>query len=215
MPNIDKTFGATSTLRGGIIRGLDAEAWLESLTRVLDAYVNRNSSVVYDIRFSFPEADERADFIKLPQTIIHFEIDDIDNPKFGMGDNVVDEIFDETGVTVQGIEAVPHVVDIDVGIWASPNSGGTTARLRAYQLLNRLFTGAEAYENLLREGDIEIINFTGGSFIREKVSDIALFRVVGISLKVRVFERRVRAPVSFIEAVEQEQDLEISGQPIS
>jgi hypothetical protein len=209
VPDIIKTLGATATLKGGVARGFDPDIWLESLIRVIESYVQKNSSAIYDIRFSFPEADERAEFVKLPKTVIHFEIDDIDNPRFGMGDNVVEQVYNEAAFTVTGIEAIPHVVNMDVGVWASPNSGGVTARLRAYQLLSRLFAGSEAYEKAINEADFEIVNFTGGSFVREKVSDVPLFRVVGITLVVRVFERRVRVPSTFIETYVQNPQLQI------
>lgn len=209
MTNIDKTFGARTSLSGGLYKGFNPDVWLESLFRVLKTYVERNSSEAYEIRFSFPEADERAEFVKIPRTVIHFEIDDIDNPKYGFGDNVVSDLVDDTEMTIVEHEAIPHVVNFDIGIWASPSSGGLTSRMRAYQIIDRLFCGSTAFQKAQAEADIEIINFTGGTFAREKVSDVPLFRAMGITLVVRVFERRTKDAIPYIDTIEQDPMLEI------
>lgn len=211
----DKTFGAASGASGGFIRTqVDPDRWLESLVRALKNYIDSNLSDVYEVVTEFPAGDALARLPKTERTVIHFEIDDVDDVVFGMGDNFVDDIYDESNVLVTGIEALCKRVRFDVGIWASHQSGGVTARLRAYQHLSRLLNGSQAYKRALQH-DFEILEFTGGTFVREEVGEIPVFRVVAATLVLRVYPRAFADPVTFVEEVEQDQNLEIlEGVPI-
>jgi len=208
---MDKTFGASAQASGGFIQSAyNPDNWLLSLTRAIKNYVNRHSSTIYDIRMEFPDTKQRQAFAQLEKTVIHFEIDDIDSPRFGMGDNIVDATFDDISKTVTEFEAKPHIVMFDVGIWTSAKAGGTTARMRAYQLLDELFNGSIAFKRMLAEEGVEIRDFRGGSFVQEAISDVPVFRALGITLSVRVFERRTDDPKPYIEQVNQLPALTIS-----
>lgn len=207
---IDKTLGASSAASGGFLRtAFDPDKWLESTLRSLKNYIQRSSSEVYDIRLEYPAADQQADFPNLDRTVIHLEIDDIDNPIFGLGGSYVDEIFDDSAETVQLVEAQGHVINFDVGIWSSMQAGGTTARMRAYQLLNDLFNGSLAFKQVQEELGIEIMGFRGGSFIQDKISDLPVFRALDIELIVRVYGRRLDAPRTYISEIDQQPSLAV------
>lgn len=174
----------------------DPENWLTSVTRTLKAYVEDTISApnVYDVVMEFPGAQIDADLMPLGKTVIHFEIDSIDERPVGLGDTPMATNYDETTESVQPQWAHVHVINFDVGIWASAKSGGTTSRLRARQWLTRLFSipeGAERLQNYSDGGDgvLEVLSFTGGGFIQESAGDVTLYRMVNGTLEIRVYSR--------------------------
>lgn len=181
----------------------DPDNWLISLHRSLREYILRGfkNSVkngngdsigdqVYQVEFDFPGSDQLARLMPLQKTLIHFVVDDIENPILGFGDAVVSRTPDPTNTYMIEEEAVPHVVNYDVGIWASDDSGGSTARLEAYQVLNSLFSGPLAMNGCrVQTGGVEIRSFVGGRFIIETINDVPVFRTVDTTLVVRVYER--------------------------
>lgn len=190
----------------------DPDNWLVSLQRSLKSYVEANLDLtgVYELEMSYPSADEIAKKTPLPLTILHFEIDDPRLMPFGFGDNVVDGLYDENGGTVEEWEAHCHEVDINVGVWASVESGGVTARLVARQDLDKLFVGPAAREACLAQTEgIEILSFSGGLFVTDTINDLPIFRVVDATLRVRVYSRTRKQPVSFINDVGQSPGIEI------
>lgn len=190
----------------------DPDKWLISLQRSLKDYVeaNLNLTDVYELEMSYPSADELAKKVPLPLTILHFEIEDTQMVPFGLGDNVVNVVYDELGGTVEEWEAHCHEVDINVGVWASVESGGVSARLVARQDLDALFVGPAARDACMAQTDgIEILSFSGGLFVNDLINDIPIFRVVDAMLRVRVYSRTRKAPVTFIEDVGQSPGLEI------
>jgi hypothetical protein len=153
----------------------------------------------------------------LRKTLIHFEIDDQDD-NLMMADPML-ETYVGTDQTVQQQWAAMHHLNFDVGVWASDDSGGTTARLRAKQLLYRLF-GYPSSITALREhseggdGCLEIIRFSGGMNVQDRVSDIRLYRMVNGQLEIRVFSRTPVSPevtVPAIETIVQDPQLTILG----
>lgn len=211
MADILKTLGSTATLKGGMNRtGLDPDRWLESLTHSLETYVRNGFTEIYDVQFSYPPANQRASLPKMEKTLIHFEIDVIDNPLMGFGNSIVDALYDDANVTITEIGAECHIVNFDVGIWASSKSGGVTARHRAYQHLSNLFAGPGGYNKAQQEADIEIMRFTGGSSVVEEIGEIPVFRVIGIELVTRVYGRRVMPVLPYVETTVQEPGLDIS-----
>jgi hypothetical protein len=186
----------------------DPEHWLESLVRTLQAYAENgvNNAVhdnlgnpaglqAYNIIMEFPgEVIDDVKNLPLDRTIIHFEIDDPQTRVVGFGDNVFSQNFNEVEGTVSPQEARLHTVNFDVGIWSTDSSGGTTSRMRAFQILNTLFSGAKATEALRifsdgGDGPIDILSFAGGRFATERVNDINVYRTMGAELEVRVFSR--------------------------
>jgi len=223
MPNIPKTGGAVSTLWPGAIGAkadsmVDPDNWLLTLYRALKYYINDNQPGVYDIRFDFPGTDDLQDLLPLEKTIIHFEVDDHNDLRLGLGPQTYQyqysTIVDPDNNTlmrdlIEEHEAQQHLVNFDIGIWASAKSGGVTARLQAFQLLNDLFSGPDNFRTVREKVGCEIISFTGGSFLRDSVNDIPLYRAGNITLIVRVFARRRITPVPIIEEIIQEPGIRI------
>lgn len=176
---------------------LDPEKWVEGFFAAIKDYVTVNTDALYDVRFSFP-GNDLDELQPPPKTIIHFEIDDHENPKFGFGENVVDGVYDDTLLTTTDFEAQTHMLNLDVGIWASQKSGGVNARLKAFQHLVDLFCGPSAFQLVRNTYGFEIVSFDGGSFVRDSVADIPLWRVAGMTLIVRIFGKKVIPPAPYI-----------------
>jgi hypothetical protein len=209
----------------------DPENWLESMTRCLKEYAEEEfhqsvrdddgnfiGNQVYEIIMEFPETEDILKLMPMAKTIIHFEIDDLQNNILGFGEGHHRLNYDEFLRLIEPQEAVIHEIDLDVGVWSSPRSGGTTARLRAYQIVKNLFEGALATQRLMEatdngDGGVEIIELTGGRFIQDTVNDISLFRVIDCSLKVRVFSRTPRLfQIPTVEEITQIPELIIDDQ---
>jgi hypothetical protein len=208
----------------------DPEQWLVTATRSLKRYVedafhrqvtdengNYCGESVYEVRMVFPGTEIDHDKVPLSRTIIHFEIDNIINEIMGFGDGVFAQEYDEESRSIYQQAAHRHLLNFDVGIWSSDRAGGLTTRLRAYEVLNNIFLGAlaqEAVKNFTNNGDgyLELMEFTGGRFITERINDVNTYRTVNTTLIFRVFSRTPRdmfPPAPAIEDIEQDQDLSI------
>lgn len=211
------------------------EDWLLTLTRGIKDYAElglKNSVLnesdepvgdeVYEVVMEFPTTDEILKLVPLKKTIVHFEIDDIEDRELGFSGNmetVVKWNYDEDLQQVIPQEGVEHRVNFDVGIWSSDRAGGKTQRLRAYQNLIRLFQGKLAHDDLrdatLRtddgefDGALEILDFSGGRFLAEQVNDVTLYRMVNCTLVIRCYSRTspLRTPIPTIEIIDQEPEL--------
>jgi hypothetical protein len=207
------------------------EEFLESTTRAIEEYAsdsfnnivrdvqgNPAGLEVYEIMMEFPgpALDERT--MPFTKTLIHFEIDGIDSQLLGMGDNVFADNYNEEDQTVNPQDALLHVINFDVGVWASARSGGTTSRLRAWQTLRDIF-GSPIAQDTFRtitdggDGCVEILQYQGGRFVRDTVNDVPVYRTVDGQLEVRVFSRTPisDAPVPAIEEIVQAPALTILG----
>lgn len=191
---------------------LNPDLWLtstiDSLTDYIHAGVNgfirddTNTDVglqVYEISFDFPEADGLPSSPELNKTIIHLIVDNIDNKRIGFGPSYTDYVESPGpggSVVTTPAEAREHEINFDVGIWASDKSGGTTSRLRAYEMLDKLF-GSDIARRKCRDftGGVEIISYQSGRFITDTIGDIRVFRVAGAELIVRVYSRDADIPV--------------------
>lgn len=180
----------------------DPQEWLVTLFRALEEYVSgrlagintENTGLeIYDLVFDDPSADSLPDPAEFTKTIIHFAIDDVNPKTLGFGDSAPSyedvEPTEETAGTTTPRHAMQYEVNFDVGIWASDVSGGVTSRLKAYQWLDRFFSGPYARRQLLdaTDGGIEIRSFMNGRFVKETINDVRVYRVVGAELVVRVF----------------------------
>jgi hypothetical protein len=171
----------------------DPEKWLESATRCLKEYaeqefnraVHEGSEPVgqyaYEIVMEFPGTTLDNRKIPMRRTIIHFEIDDIVSRLVGIGDNIYRTNFDAATSTVTPQDAMVHQINFDVGIWASDASGGTTSRARAKQILMNAFGGAHGFHKLGKfsdggDGELEIIQFSGGRFMMDRINDLGVYR---------------------------------------
>jgi hypothetical protein len=203
------------------------EAWLETTIRGLKEYAedgfhrsirdhnfNPAGDKIYEIVMEYPETSDILKLVPLPKIVIHFEIDDIDSRPLGFGDGHHRLNYDELFNSIQPQEAGVHEINLDVGIWASDRSGGVTGRLRAFQTLRNLFSGALAYEKLRQattqivgggsEGHIEILDFQGGRFIQDTINDLQVFRLIDCNLKVRVYSRTpIEVLIPTVEEVTQ------------
>lgn len=192
------------------VRTYDPDVWLVSMVRALQDYIVNNSSTVYDIQMSFPNTDLMEKHMPFEKTIIHFDIDGIDSMPLGMGDNVVDYSIIEIDTTVTDQEAHIYIVRFDVGIWASEQSGGTTARLEAKQDLARLFDGpsAQAGAFTYTEG-VHILSFEGGRYFIDSINDLPIWRVGDMTLTTKVFSRRTPGPLLYPSTFEIDPGVEI------
>lgn len=170
------------------------EKYIETAVRGIKDYVTANLNTrIYEVVMEFPGASLDASKMPLRKTIIHFEIDDsVDSPLGFSPDPLVWNYVVDDGVYPQW--AAMHRLNFDVGVWASDDTGGTTARMRAKQELQRLF-GYQSSITALREatdggdGCVEITRFSGGNFAVDQVGDVRMYRVVNAELEVRVFSR--------------------------
>jgi len=179
------------------------EFWLETSTRALEEYIQRGFDEMiapslgdhfFEVMLGYPEAGLINRLMPFRRTLVHIEIDDIDNRLLGFGDNIGRDNYDANTGLLQLQEAGEHRIDFDIGVWTDDAAGGTTARLRAYQMLNILLQGAMATRSLFDastngDGGVEIIEFQGGRFIVERVNDLPVYRIVACTLTVRVFSR--------------------------
>lgn len=190
------------------------ETWLESTLRALEEYVgdrlnsavqvsgnpvglydpNTNPGGPFQLIMEFPNDDQMRQKVPLVRSMVHMELDSIDSKVVGFGRRIVRENYDFVSQTHSPQEAGWHELNFDVGIWTSDRSGGTTSRMRLYQILDNAFRGVLAQEALddavsVDDGRIEILRFTGGRFITETINDVITYRSVDGTLEVRVFSR--------------------------
>ncbi len=215
------------------IAEFNPDSWLLSLHRGLDdfvkirinEYVRNNVNApaglqAFEVVMDWPEADDLIKQIQLEKTVIHFVADDIDSQGLGFGTNVV------AGTEQLQISPLPdyvgwqqakmHTVNYDVGVWASDKSGGSSMRLFAYQMLDQIFGGDYARRDLRTATQgVEIVSYSGGSFITEKINDVRVYRIIDCELIVRVFSRFMLKDQVIVEDVVQAPDLEIDNLPIS
>lgn len=203
-----------------MVTKFNAEQWLETTVRGIETYTKEAfDPTVYEVIMEFPgpELDSR----KAPweKTIVHFDIDAQDDFPLGMGDKPHLENYDED---IQGIfpqYGAMHVLNFDVGVWATDRSGGVTSRMRVKQHLWNLFGIPHGLMKLreatkLDDGGIEITSFSGGhNTIDSTTNDIRMYRMVDCSLEVRVFSRTPLPDESAptIETIVQQPGLTIIG----
>jgi hypothetical protein len=206
------------------------EDFIESTIRVLKEYLedrfhrsvsDRGQYVgenAYEVVSQFPGPDLDIRMMPMHRTIIHFEIDDISSDLLGFGDNIFGETYDPATHMVTGREGQVHEINLDVGIWASDASGGITSRSRAKQILQHSLGGAGGIERMREfsdggEGTIDIMNFSGGRFVVDRIGDMQVFRMIECTLILRVFSRSPLEDAQVgpaIEEIIQDPDLKIS-----
>ena len=197
------------------------EDWLQSATRSLKRYAedafhrsvrdgngNPCGLDVYEIRMVWPGTEIDNAKVPLEKTIIHFELDNLMNEVIGFGDDVYAQEYDPVNRSVIQQAAHRHFLSFDVGIWSSDRAGGLTMRLRAYEILNNIFLGALAQQSVKTftsqgDGYLELMEFTGGRFITERVNDVNLYRTVDAGLMIRVFSRTPRDMFPAAPAIEE------------
>jgi len=180
----------------------DPDLWLETLTRALSAFCEASlADPDATVEFSFPDTSRWTKETPLPRALVHFEIDDIQNPTLGFGtpgDMTVDDTSDPATVTYR--EAMQHLVNIDVGVMVSAQAGGATKRMELTRKLIDMFgsaTGKQAFNDAT--GGLWPVSIDRGQFIVDHVNDIPLWRTVGMTLVIRAFSRYTGAPIVQIQ----------------
>jgi hypothetical protein len=206
--------------------------YLTSTMRALEEYVkdgfglDGTDSDPYEISMNYPDVTEMAKTrMPLERTIIHFEIDDNRYVMTGMGDQVFDAHYevvpgsDPIQETIIEHEGRCHEIDLDVGVWASAETGGPTSRMQAREVLDTLFSGSGAYRACHAATDgIEILSLRGGRNLIDLINDIPIFRTVDMTLRIRVYARFKKFPKPVVEEIGQayeiliDENLTITGQ---
>jgi len=198
----------------------DPEAWLETTVRCLKEYLEQEflesisdganyvGDQAYEIVAEFPGTALDIGKIPLHRTVIHFEIDDIQSRIVGFGDNVFATTYDSGTSQNTDRTGEVHRLTLDVGIWAFDASGGTTSRLRAKQILQSALGGARGIIRMREFSDggdstIDVLGFSGGHFILDKINDMTVYRMVECNLELRVFSRDPLKPDMHGPAIEE------------
>lgn len=209
------------------------EEWLESTIRVLKEYledvfhrsVSDRSEYVgeqaYEVVTQFPGPDLDIRRMPMHKTIIHLEVDDISSDLLGFGENVFESTYDPATHMITEREAQVHLMNFDVGVWASDASGGTTSRSRAKQVLQNSLGGTRGIKKMLEwsdggDGAVEIRSYSGGRFLLDRINDMQVFRMVESTLIVRVFSRTPLEDAQIgpaIEEIDQDPNLKIVDDP--
>jgi len=211
----------------------DPENWLESTVNVIRDYAlegfheavtddggNWAGEDVYNVVMEFPGPAMDRSEIPLQRTVVHFEVDDMTDRDIGFGMNEFAMNYDSVGHSVNPQSARQHLINFDVGIWASAKSGGITSRIRAKQILEGLFgdpIGQVALRDFSDGGDgvVEMITYSGGRFIIDVINDSPVYRMIDGAMVVRVFSRTKLSdtPGPAIEEIVQDPNLKIIGPP--
>lgn len=187
----------------------DPEKFLETLVRGIKDYVNNSlNTQIYNVVMEYPDVLVAESTVPQGRTIIHFEIDGIDSQPLGFsgfGGNV-EEVYDGTTGDVTPHFAARHLVNFDVGIWAWDRSGGTTQRLRARQLLHNILGLPQSGIRLRDatdggEGGVQVMSYSGGRFITDRINDVPTYRMVDGTLVVSVFSRFVDLDIPAIQDI--------------
>lgn len=171
----------------------DPTNWLVSATRVLGAFVTRTlNDPDVTVEMSFPDTHSWTKEMPLDKVIVHFEQDDIADPVLGFG--IPGVLVDNGDGTVQVDEAAQHVINYDVGVWASAECGGGTKRMEVVQAIKDIFIPARARMALNEAtGGLSIVSFDGGRNELDRINDVPVWRALNMTLLVKVFSRHVQA----------------------
>lgn len=187
----------------------DPNDWLVTANRALRSYIEDALGSDIDVEMNFPDVEHAMPFTK---PMVHVEQDDITNPIMGFGTPGVEEFGEVAGVgTWQLVEAQPHLVNFDIGVWVSRQSGGATTRMRIVQQLVDLFSRPEAKKAMKEAtGGLWPVSFNGGRNEIDTISDISVWRALDMTLIVRVVSRHVPPePVTATGDYDQDPNLTI------
>lgn len=175
----------------------DPDQWLVTLVRGLKDYIaSKINSGLVNVEMSYPDTSRWTKETPLDKTLIHMDIDNHLSRTVGMGHPGVETFTPspDAGVspaTWRNDEAGEELVSFDMGIWASEESGGGTARLTYHQLLINLFNVAGAKEELRdATGGIWVVSFSGGQYTTDRINDLPVWRAHDMTLVTRVYSRR-------------------------
>lgn len=195
----------------------DPTDYVSSVSRVIRAYVkdqllgNPVIDDVVDVEMSFPDTRSWTKASPLPRALVHFELDD--DPPMVLGFGVPQTQDDQDDDTAIISEPGYHRLNFDVGIWTSPQSGGTTMRAKLRSALYAIFgpAGARRAFNTATQG-LVVGSYGGGGDVLDRVNDLPIYRTAQIELIVVAFSKHVNAePVSLITSYDQLEELYVVG----
>lgn len=174
----------------------DPDNWLVSLTRGIGEYVvTVLDDPDTDVEMDFPDTRNMEKLNPLPRALIHFTQDNTSHPVLGFGMPGVSDVttneddpeapFDEATF----IEAAQHLVNFDVGVWVSAESGGSTKRMELQQALAAIFATAGGRKAFNLAVGVNIIGFDGGRNVLDRINDVPVWRTTESTLVVRAFSR--------------------------
>lgn len=182
----------------------DVDNWLVTSSRTLREFI----AAAFDpghvtVELNFPNTQE---LLPLPKTLIHLEMDAMTHPVVGFGVPKI-EVIDDVNGTVTNSDLAAHEVNYDVGVWASRESGGATARMQAMQTLSNLFAPAKARLDFRDATGMSVVSFTGGRNELDRLDDVPVWRALDMTLVVRVVSRNVQTEVDILptDIIEQPQ----------
>jgi len=185
----------------------DIDNWLVSATRTLAAYItDAFDSELVTVEMSFPDT---MNLLPLPKTLVHLEQDAMEHPVVGFGIPTA-EVFDDVAGTVLPQDLAVHLVNFDVGVWASRESGGATHRMEVTQVLSSLFAPAAARQAFREATGMSVVSFNGGRNELDRLNDTPVWRALDMTLVVRVVSRNVPQVADImVTDITQDQELTI------
>lgn len=198
----------------------DPDHYLTSTIRALTGYITNafDPDLVSVIpEFPAPNAWE----LPVPKVIIHLELDNDDPQPIGFGTFSRITYDDATQTTVTEEATAWYRLNFDVGIWAFQEAGGSTARMETQEVLKQLFIGNQADLDLAAATNgIHLAepssSFTGGRHITDTINGQPVWRVMDMSLIVRVAGRRTYTATDATTDFDQAPALVIDGnQPVT
>lgn len=194
----------------------DPTRYLTTTKRVLKDYVTDKLVAdptigdVVDVQMSFPDTRDWTLKSPLERSVVHFELDDDPEVRLGFGVPQAQEDGDDPDTVVLSEPAL-HMLNFDVGIWTSPQSGGETKRMQIREALYSIFGPAGARQDITQATDgIVVVSYDGGSDVLDRVNDLPVYRTTQIVLVVKVFSKHTNpAPVGVITTFDQAEKLSI------
>lgn len=177
------------------------EGWLVTALRAVkvytQAYLGQHGDDL-EVEMNFPDTVTMEKQLPLPKPLVHFALDNIEDPLLGFGTPgilVTNDYDDPANPTMGLVEAAQHILNFDVGVWVSSEAGGETKRMQIVQALKDGFArqgGRQAFR--LGTGGLNILSFDGGRFALDRINDVPVWRAMDMTLLVRAFSRH--APIS-------------------
>ena len=187
----------------------DIDKWLTSSSRALKDYILAAFDVnLVTVELNFPDTQK---LMPLEKTLIHLEQDDMEHPVVGFGIPTV-EVFDDVAGTVLPQDLAVHHVNYDIGVWASRESGGASHRMEVTEVLSSLFAPAAAKQAFREATGMSVVSFNGGRNELDRLDDTPVWRMLDMTLVVRVVSRNVPLVADIIATdITQDQELTITN----
>lgn len=161
-----------------------------------------------DVEMGFPDTRSWTKASPLERSIVHFELDDDPEMRTGFGVQVTQD--DQGNDTTILSEAAVHELNFDIGIWTSPQSGGTTMRARLRQALFAIYGPGGARRAFTDATGVVVKRYGGGNDVLDRVNDLPIYRTVQVELVLSVFSRHTQdAATPLVIEIDQDEHLSI------